>query len=165
MRVKARSLARGAMCAFAAAIGSIVIATTVTGAETCGEWDPSVQGGCREVRYAQLPAKLRTFMAARKCDVTTGSNYDYGYAIDLDADGRPEYAFCCGASPHGPCRMSIFGKRAGRWRALLEDMSGYSDGSTPCLGFVVLSSRHAGYHDICQDGTTLAMRRGKYRPR
>ena len=100
-----------------------------------------------------------------RCTVTSRSNYDYGYAMDLNDDGNPEYAFCCREASHGPCGMKIFGKSSGKWGPLLDDMAGYLDG-TPCYGFAVLKERHGGYRDICPDsggGGKIMFRNGKYR--
>ena len=123
--------------------------------ENCGERDQSVQNACKYVKYRELPSDLRKFMAKMKCNVKTGSNYDYGYAVDLDSDGNPEYAFCCREAKHGPCDMTIFGKSSGNWKALYV---------TPCFGFAALKSKHSGYNDLCiDDAAVIIYRDGKYR--
>jgi len=134
--------------------------------ENCGQWDESVHKTCSFVKYKELPTDLKKLMTKRKCDVKTGSNYDYGYALDLNADGKPEYAFCCLESRHGPCMMTIFGKLSGKWKVLFDYMAGYSDDRTPCLGFVVLKKKHADYNDICIDnsvGGVISFANGKYK--
>jgi hypothetical protein len=133
--------------------------------ENCGERDESVHSSCKSVKYKELPADLKKFMTKLKCDVKTGSSYDEGNSIDLNADGKPEYAFCCNESGHGPCEMKIFGKTAGKWTVLLDSMPGYSD-TTPCFGFVALKEKHAGYNDVCiDDGVkrVIFFKNGKYK--
>ena len=72
---------------------------------------------------------LRKVMTKMNCDVKTGSNYDEGYSLDLNSDGKPEYAFCCTEAPHGPCGMIIFGKLSGKWKVLYDHIYGYSVGT------------------------------------
>jgi len=140
--------------------------------EMRGEQNEAVSKACKQVRYKNLPTDLKKFMRKMKCNVTSRSSYDYGYALDLNADGKPEYAFCCTEAPHGPCGMKIFGKPAGTWIVLLDDMTGYlpdaGDGAPGCgaTGFTVLKERHEGYSDIRMDigdEGSIIFRNGKYR--
>lgn len=132
--------------------------------EKCGERDESVLSKCKDVKYIELPGGLKTLMGKMKCDVKTGSTYDYGYAVDLNSDDSPEYAFCCQESGHGPCGMAIFGKAANKWVALYDYMSGVSDDKTPCLGVVALREKHSGYNDVCLiDGEVIRFDDVKYR--
>jgi len=124
----------------------------------CGPRDESASKTCKNVRYKALPPEVKKLMARIGCDVKTGSNYDYGYAVDLNSDGSPEYAFCCTESRHGPCGMAIFGKSAGQWKVLTDSMHGMDDGKTPCYGFVVLKKKSSGYNDICVDDGPGVMR-------
>jgi hypothetical protein len=82
------------------------------------------------------------------CDVHAGSSYDYGSAVDLNADGSPEYQFCCHESAHGPCSAVVIGKVGAQWKDLTakEGLLGF-DGA--CNLFIVLESQRAGYHDVC----------------
>ena len=122
--------------------------------EGCGEQNTAVHNACKRVKYKELPAEVKKLMKKLKCDVKTGSSYDWGYALDLNADGHKEYAFCCEESPHGPCGMKIFGKLSGTWKELFGYMAGFSDDKTPCFGFVVLNEKHNKYNDICiNDGS------------
>lgn len=133
--------------------------------ENCGEPDQTAHSTCKPVRYKELPPDLKKLMGKMKCDVKTGSNYDYGYAVDLNSDGKPEYAFCCQESGHGPCGMTISGKYAGKWKTLYDYMYGFSDGKTSCFGFVVLKEKHSGYNDICIDDSVrdvISFENGKY---
>jgi hypothetical protein len=133
--------------------------------ENCGERDETAHSNCNSVRYKELPADIKRLMGEMKCEVKTGSNYDYGYAVDLNSDGNPEYAFCCHEAPHGPCEMVIFGKYLGKWKVLYNDMAGFDDQETPCLGFVVLKEKHAGYNDLCVDypgHRVIRFKNGKY---
>lgn len=133
--------------------------------ENCGERDQAVHNTCKSVRYKELPQDLKRLMAKMKCDVKTGSNYDYGYAVDLNSDGKPEYAFCCQESGHGPCGMTIFGAASGKWKVLYDYMYGFSDDKTPCLGFVVLKEKRSGYNDVCIDDSVrgvISFKNGKY---
>ena len=134
--------------------------------ENCGERDESVQNTCKYVKYKELPSDLKKFMTKMKCNVKTGSNYDYGYAVDLNSDGNPEYAFCCREAKHGPCDMTIFGKSSTNWEALYDHMPGFDDeGPTPCFGFAALKTKHSGYNDLCIDdgAAVIIYRDGKYR--
>jgi hypothetical protein len=106
--------------------------------EKCGERDDAVQNTCKFVKYRELPPGLKGLMAKMKCNVKIGSSYDYGYAVDLNRDGRPKYAFCCKEAGHGPCGMTIFGTSSGKWKVLYNNMLGFTDGKTPCFGFVAL---------------------------
>jgi len=133
--------------------------------ENCGERDEAVHKACKTVKYKQLPPDLKKLMTKLKCDVKTGSNYDYGYALDLNADGKMEYAFCCQESSHGPCGMTIFGKYSGKWKVLFDYMYGFSDAKTSCFGFVVLKEKNAGYNDVCIDDgvrSVIKFKNGKY---
>jgi hypothetical protein len=130
--------------------------------EKCGEADTKIQKACRNVKYADLPRAVTDLMAGCECDVKTGSVYDEGYALDLNEDGMDEYAFNCYEVPHGPGRMKIFGKTADKWKVLLEYMPGYSDGVTPCYGFIILRTSTNGYHDICVDNVTFKFKKDKY---
>jgi hypothetical protein len=62
--------------------------------------------------------------------VNTGSNYDFGSAVDLgsDKDGSA-YQFCCSESPHGPCGAVVIGRVGGEWKNLTpaEGVPGYND--------------------------------------
>jgi hypothetical protein len=141
-----------------------VVASAIN--ENCGERDASIHSSCKSLKYEALPSSLKKFMAKMKCDVKTGSNYDYGYEVDLNLDGKPEYTFCCQESGHGPCGMTIFGKTTGgKWKAFYDYMHGFSDGKTACFGFVVLKQKHSGYNDICiDDGVrgVITFKNGKY---
>jgi hypothetical protein len=133
--------------------------------ENCGERDETAHNTCNSVRYKELPPDIKRLMGEMKCDVKTGSNYDYGYAVDLNSDGNPEYAFCCQEAPHGPCEMVIFGKYLGKWKVLYNDMAGFNDQKTSCFGFVVLKEKHSGYNDVCVDYPVqgvISFKNGKY---
>jgi hypothetical protein len=132
-------------------------------AANCGERDEASLKTCKAVQYRQLPPDLRKFMAKTGCDVKTGSSYDEGYAVDLNSDGKPEYAFCCYESGHGPCGMAIFGRSSGKWK-VLHEMSGVTDDEKACDRFIILKERHSGYNDIClgDEGSVIRFRDGKY---
>lgn len=134
--------------------------------ENCSEWDDAVHKTCEAVKYRDLPPGLKNLMAKMKCEVKTGSNYDYGYIVDLNLDGTFEYAFCCHESPHGPCGMTLFGRTSGKWKVLYKYLLGFDDGETPCLGFVVLKEKHSGYPDVCirdRVSGVISFKGGKYR--
>ena len=82
-----------------------------------------------------------------KCEVRTGSNYDYGSAVDLSGDGIPAYQFCCSESAHGPCGALVVGKVGREWKNLTatEGLFGF-DGA--CGQFIVLESQQNGFHDV-----------------
>jgi hypothetical protein len=142
----------------------LLIPFAVSASENCGERDESVHKTCKYVQYKTLPTELKKLMTKIGCDVKSGSNYDYGYAVDLDSNGKPEYAFCCNESKHGPCGMKIFGKSAKKWEVLYDYMPGFDDGNTPCFGFSVLKKKSSGYNDVCiNDGAeTVRFKKGKY---
>ncbi|WP_295455340.1 hypothetical protein [uncultured Thiodictyon sp.] len=130
----------------------------------CGARDEVAQQSCRTVQAKALPADLRSYLAKSGCDVKGGSNYDEGYAVDLNADGKLEYAYCCSSAPHGPCGMKVFASSAGKWSALSEEVYFSADTAIPCDGFVPLATRTAGYNDVCVGGgdTILKFTGGKY---
>lgn len=131
--------------------------------EDCGKKNKKVHEACIHVRYKDLPTPVKKLMKKLNCDVTTGSVYDEGYALDLNDDGINEYAFCCLEAPHGPCEMKIFGKISGNWAELLDFMHGFFDSKIPCYGFVVLGTKTEGYYDIClDDRTVIKFHKGKY---
>lgn len=133
--------------------------------EKCADRDEAVMNGCKYIKYKELPLDLKKVMTKMECNVKTGSNYDYGYAVDLNSDGVSEYAFCCQEAAHGPCMMAIFGKSSGKWQALYDGMPGFDDdGETSCYGFTPLKSRHSGYNDVCIDNGAgvIIFKDGKY---
>jgi len=133
--------------------------------ENCGERDEIANSTCKSVHYKELPSDLQRLMGEMKCDVKTGSVYDYGYAVDLNSDGNPEYAFCCKEALHGPCEMVLFGKYLGEWKALYEDITGFCDEKLSCLGFVVMKEKHSGYNNVCiawPVQRVISFKNGKY---
>ncbi len=135
-----------------AAVILLASSTSFAANPECGPRDETAHNACKMVRYKQLPADLKKFMTKLKCDVKTGSNYDSGHAVDLNGDGKPEYAFCCEERSHGPCGMKVFGKTSGKWAVLYDGWLGFDDDKTGCYGFTVLKEKHAGHSDICIDG-------------
>ena len=114
----------------------------------CPAASKGVQPACREITYKDLPAGARALLRQLKCETGPGSNYDYGSAVDLNGDGIPEYQFCCHEAPHGPCDAVLIGRIKGEWKNLTgkDGMSGFEG---PCNLFVVLTTQHNGFHDIC----------------
>lgn len=143
-------------------VAMLMISNISVAADTCEEGDAKLQKSCKSLMYVKLPKEVKQLMGKEKCEVKTGSNYDYGYAVDLNDDGHPEILFCCGEPGHGPCYMNIYGKVKGRWKTLSTSLQGYSDDKTPCLGITILESKRDGYRDICEDGRLLEFRDGKY---
>ncbi len=107
-----------------------------------------VQASCKEITYKDLPSGARGLLEKLKCDVRPGSNYDFGSAVDLNDDGSPEYQFCCHESPHGPCGAVLIGKVGTQWKDLTAN-GGLFGFDVACYGFVILQTRHAGFHDVC----------------
>lgn len=129
---------------------------------SCGEQNQVVHAACKTIEFKSLPKPVKEAMKKLRCDVKTGSNYDYGFAIDLNNDGVKEYAFCCMEAMHGPCDMRIFAKVAGKWKPVIDFLNGYQmGGNNP--GFTVLMTKHDGYFDICQDGQTRIFKNGMYK--
>jgi hypothetical protein len=130
----------------------------------CGARDEAAHQTCKTVHGKAVPAALRKYLARSGCDVRAGSNYDEGYAVDLNADGKPEYAYCCAAAPHGPCGMKVFAGSSGQWTALSDELHFPADTAIPCDGFVPLATKTAGYNDVCVGGgdTLLRFSGGKY---
>lgn len=54
-------------------------------------------------------------MKINNCNVNNGSNYDYGFTINLNDDETMEYIFCCDESSHGPCYANIYSKINNKW--------------------------------------------------
>jgi hypothetical protein len=50
-------------------------------ASPCGEPDRVLVEQCRATKYDLLSRSLQQLMRMLKCDVKTGSSYDYGYSI------------------------------------------------------------------------------------
>lgn len=117
-------------------------------ASRCPAGSKEVQATCGEISYKDLPAGARALLRRLKCDTGPGSNYDYGSAVDLNGDGVPEYQFCCHEAPHGPCDAVLIGRIKGEWKNL-TDKDGMSGFEGPCNLFVVLTTQHNGFHDIC----------------
>ena len=119
---------------------------------------------CKIIKYNDLPCSLKELMTQIGCNVNNDSNYNFGYSVDLNDDGKDEIAFCCNEAPHGPCYMKIFTNVAGQWKDIVpEMMPGYGDYSTPCLGFVVLKNTTNGFHDICSVDSIFKYMDGGYR--
>ena len=114
----------------------------------CPKPSESSLASCRAVTYNDLPVRARELLAKMKCEVRTGSNYDFGSAVDLGSDADRSYQFCCSESPHGPCGAVVIGRIGGVWKNLTPGLSvpGYDDA---CGGFIVLDSLHNGIHDVC----------------
>jgi len=128
----------------------------VSAANKCTAQDDVAKMSCKVVNFKGLPVDLKQFMKKAKCGNKSGSNYDSGYAVDLNADGNPEYAFCCNEAKHGPCGIVVYGKMTGKWSALSDELYFPSDDSTPCNGFVPLETKSSTYNDLCIDeGSTL----------
>jgi hypothetical protein len=125
----------------------------------CGKKDPAAHATIKAVTYQELPKEVKRLMKDKKCDVKTGSNYDYGVSLDLNEDQNREFAFCCTESGHGPCGMSVFGQVNGQWKQLLPFLIGFDAED----GFTVLSERDEGYHRICQEGQVYQFQGGQYR--
>jgi hypothetical protein len=85
---------------------------------TCPKPSKETQASCREITYKDLPAGARALLRKLKCDVRSGSPYDFGSAVDLNSDGSPEYQFCCHEAPHGPCSAVLIGKVGTEWKNL-----------------------------------------------
>ena len=145
-----------------AAVLSLLIALRV-GAD-CGPPAAAAQQTCKSVQAKALPAGLRQYIAKSGCDVKPGDTYDEGYAVDLNGDGKLEYAYCCSSAAHGPCGMKLFARVAGNWTALSDEYYFSADPATPCDGVMPLLTMNSGYHDVCIGGgdTVLKFRGGKY---
>ena len=115
----------------------------------CPSTDNAIQATCKEIAYKDLPDGAKALLRKLKCDTPPNPNYDDGSAVDLNGDGSLEYQFCCKAAPHGPCGSVVIGKVGGQWKDLGAGKSllGFEGA---CNGFVVLTSEHSGFHDICQ---------------
>jgi hypothetical protein len=143
-------------------LGLIVTFFAFSQTDSCGTQNQKVLVGCKAIAYKDLPQHVKQVMKKLRYNVKTGSNDDYGYALDLNNDGLMEYAFCCMEAPHGPCNMKIFGKVSGKWKSLSNFLYGYDmESNNP--GFTVLLTQHNGYFDICQDGQTRTFKNGLYR--
>ncbi len=127
--------------------------------------------GCGSISYNDLPPGARALLKKMNCRVGPGTSYDYGSAVDLNADGSLEYQVCCDYPAHGPCFAVLIGKIGSQWKELGR-LRGYS---APCNLLVVLKSRRGGFHDICLpnecssvsretcDPVILSFREGGYR--
>jgi len=114
----------------------------------CPKASEAILGRCREISYKDLPQGARDLLRRMQCEVGPGSNYDYGSAVDLDGTGVPAFQFCCYEAPHGPCGAVVIGKVGVEWKNLSAkgDLLGFD---SACGGFLVLESKHNGFHDVC----------------
>ena len=114
----------------------------------CPKPSEAILSSCQQIAYEDLPQRARDLLAKTKCEVRSGSNYDYGSVVDLDGNKSPAYEFCCSESPHGPCGAVLIGKIGNEWRELSpkEGLRGFYGA---CNGLIVLESQHNGFHDIC----------------
>jgi hypothetical protein len=115
---------------------------------------------CKEVSYQSLPKGIKQLMKKSNCNVKTGSNYDYGFAIDLNDDDNMEYIFCCNESVHGPCLAYIYSKINNEWRIILAT-NGFLNDCDKVL--VVLVSMNEGFHDLCIFDNIVKFSNGRYR--
>ena len=98
--------------------------------------------------YEDLLKGARALLRELKCDVGPQGPYNYGTAVDLNGDCTPEYEFCCHEAPHGPCSAVVIGRVDAEWRDL-TDKGGLLGDEGPCKLFIVLETKHRGFHDIC----------------
>lgn len=111
----------------------------------CPKPSGSILAGCTAISYTDLPVGAQALLKKMRCRVGPGSSYDYGSAVDLNADGSPEYQFCCDYAAHGPCGSVLIGRIGSKWR-ILGRLLGYEP---PCGLVVVLEAQRRGFHDIC----------------
>jgi len=135
--------------------------------------DSAVYKTYHHVKYADLPEEVKMLMDSLKCgkiDAVPGeqntqkTNMDYGYSIDLNDDGEPEYVFCCLQFPHGPCNANIFARLDGRWKLIAVNFDGFSN-EDPMVNIQVLKTRHKGFHDLFQHEQVMEFEGGVYRGR
>jgi Sel1 repeat len=114
----------------------------------CPKPSEAILASCEQIAYDDLPRGARDLLSKAKCEVRSGSSYDYGSAVNLQGSSTPAYQFCCSESPHGPCGAMIIGKFGGEWKELSpkEGLLGFYGA---CNGLIVLESQHNGFHDIC----------------
>jgi hypothetical protein len=124
----------------------------------------SVLASCREVQFEDLPDGLKSVLKRMKCESLPPSNYDYGVEVDLNGDGVPEYQFCCGEAPHGPCPARLFGKVGSTWRDITPANAGFQGYGSTCGGMIILQSSHDHFPDICLPSQCSALDRAKCVP-
>jgi hypothetical protein len=126
----------------------------------CPKPSEAIIASCKTVSYKDLPQGARDLLTKMKCEVRTGSNYDYGSAVDLSGKGTPAYQFCCTESPHGPCGAVVVGKIGVDWKDLTAKVGSLGFDSL-CGGIVGLESQHNGFHDVCIPDECSAVASGK----
>lgn len=111
----------------------------------CPKPNTQALSNCKEISYKDLPKGALDLLIKMKCTV---ANYDYGSAVDLNGDGKPEYQVCCHDASHGPCSAVVIGKIGSAWMELSakEGLRGFD---LACGLFVVLDARHNGFSDVC----------------
>ena len=94
-----------------------------------------IQASCRAITYADVPADAKGLLRKTKCEVRSGSNYDFGTAVHLNGDGSPEYEFSCREARRGPCSAVIIGKVGTKWKDLTakEGVLGFQGCATSWL--------------------------------
>ena len=112
----------------------------------CPKPNTQALSNCKEISYKDLPKGALDLLIKMKCNVS--ANYDYGSAVDLNGDGKPEYQVCCNDASHGPCGAVVIGKIGSAWKELSakEGLPGFD---LACGLFVVLDARHNGFSDVC----------------
>ena len=132
--------------------------------------DSAVYKSYHHVKYADLPDEVKMLMDSLKCGKIDAvpsdqndhkTNMDYGYSIDLNDDGEPEYVFCCLRFQHGPCNANIFARLNGRWSQIAGNFDGYSN-EDPMMNIQVLKTRHEGFHDLFQNQQVMVFGGGVY---
>lgn len=123
------------------------------------EIDNEVYKTYQKVSYSDLPNEIKLMMKENDCGEINAypseendyeTNYDTGYIIDLNEDGKAEYIFSCLAPMHGPAYGNIYSLLNGKW----EEIGGMSvfDTDEPEMAISVLKSKNEGYHDLLFDG-------------
>ena len=126
----------------------------------CGTIYYDAYKDCKQVIYQSLPNDIKQLMKKNYCNVENGSNYNYGFTINLNDDESMEYIFCCDESSHGPCYANIYSKINNEWTIIFAT-SGYLNDCDKVL--VVLDSKNEGFHNLCIHEKIVKYSNGKYR--
>lgn len=109
-----------------------------------------------KVHYKELPLEIKRLMKNSGCGEIGANpsqqndyktNYDSGYKIDLNDDGKPEYLFSCQAPPHGAGDGKIYSFLDKHWRIICESFPIYEN-SNKEINITILKSKNEGFHDL-----------------
>ena len=124
------------------------------------------------INYDDLPIEIQQIMKQCKCGEIDAeptqknnytTNYNEGFAIDLNNDNNLEYVFCCQAPMHGPGDGKIYSLIDGKWKIIFDNFPIFSD-CEPEVAINVLQTKSEKYNDLIVNNVKYKFSKGKYIP-